>query len=231
MTLGKKEMQEMKDVGDIIDNLMASIPGMVSRYELIYLYVLASRVEKGVIVEIGSYQGLSTVCLAKGSKAGHNIPVFSIDPQNRSGFTPDSEWNIPDSLGTPDEIYYTNVGTTLDLFEETLVKFEVDDIVTPLAGYSEQIYKRGIDGIPWGVDIGLLFIDGDHRYNYAKMDMENFGKRVIKGGSIIFHDASMPSVITVIRELLIDNPKYSCTRCPPGSSENWDEPVFTAVVL
>lgn len=202
---------------EIIDEIFAnSIPGMMEKPIATYLYDMASKVKKGIIVEIGSYYGLSTICIAKGSKSGHNIPVYSVDPQSGHGFTPDPEWNISGSLGMPNEKYYVDVGVNLSEFKKRLKQFNVDDIVIPLTGYSEQVYKRG-----WDTDIGMLFIDGDHRYNYVKMDMENFGKHVIREGTIIFHDDDVPGVRAVIEEMITRNSKYKVT----------NGPIFTAKVV
>lgn len=188
---------------EIIDDIFASVPGMIEKNIATYLYDMASKVKKGAIVEIGSYYGLSTICIAKGSRSGHNIPVYSVDPQSGHGFTPDPEWNVNGSLGIPNEKYYVNVGVNLSNFKQRLKQFDVDDIVIPLVGHSEQVYKRG-----WNADIGMLFIDEDPRYNYVKMDMETFGKHVISGGTILFHDDDTPGVRTVINEMIVNNPKY-----------------------
>jgi MMP 1-O-methyltransferase len=60
---------------------MAKIPGWLADEEGEALYDLARMCTgKGVIVEIGSWKGKSTVCLGLGSKAGASLPVYSIDP-------------------------------------------------------------------------------------------------------------------------------------------------------
>jgi len=61
--------------------LIANIPGWLADEEGEALYDLARTCTgKGVIVEIGSWKGKSTVCLGLGSKAGASLPVYSIDP-------------------------------------------------------------------------------------------------------------------------------------------------------
>src|SRR5204862_6473465 len=35
---------------------------------------------RGVIVEIGSFKGRSTICLGLGSQAGRGVPIYAIDP-------------------------------------------------------------------------------------------------------------------------------------------------------
>ena len=57
-----------------------SIHGFLDPNEAQLLYRLASEVPAGgVIVEIGSYEGRSTICLGKGAKV-NGANVWAIDP-------------------------------------------------------------------------------------------------------------------------------------------------------
>ena len=61
--------------------LIADVPGWLTEEEGQALYDLARACTgKGVIVEIGSWKGKSTVCLGLGSQEGSSVPVYSIDP-------------------------------------------------------------------------------------------------------------------------------------------------------
>jgi MMP 1-O-methyltransferase len=61
--------------------LIADIPGWLTDEEGEALYELARRCRgDGVIVEIGSWKGKSTVCLGLGSLAGNCVPVYAVDP-------------------------------------------------------------------------------------------------------------------------------------------------------
>jgi predicted O-methyltransferase YrrM len=61
--------------------LIADVPGWLTDEEGEALYELArSCTGKGVIVEIGSWKGKSTVCLGVGSQDGGGVPVYAIDP-------------------------------------------------------------------------------------------------------------------------------------------------------
>jgi predicted O-methyltransferase YrrM len=61
--------------------LIADVPGWLTDEEGEALYELARACTgKGVIVEIGSWKGKSTVCLGLGSQAGASVPVYAIDP-------------------------------------------------------------------------------------------------------------------------------------------------------
>ena len=61
--------------------LIADVPGWLTDEEGEALYGLARACTgKGVIVEIGSWKGKSTVCLGLGSLEGASVPVYSVDP-------------------------------------------------------------------------------------------------------------------------------------------------------
>jgi MMP 1-O-methyltransferase len=61
--------------------LIAGIPGWLTDEEGEALFELARACRgDGVIVEIGSWKGKSTVCLGLGSRAGGSLPVYAVDP-------------------------------------------------------------------------------------------------------------------------------------------------------
>ena len=187
-----------QDIAPIFEN----IPGMISPQEGEFLYGLASKCSRGVIVEAGSSAGRSTACLARGSKAGGKRLVYAVDPHNGGGATPDPTGWDSGADGTPDLKYYINQGESFSQFQENMRKAQVDDIVKPLVNYSELAYKG------WNQPIELLFIDADHRFNYVKMDFETWGSWVISGGVILLHDSTYIGVRRVINELILPNPRY-----------------------
>ncbi len=209
-----------------VHEICEKIGGPISELECLFLYNLAKECQKGVIVEIGSAEGKSTVCIAKGSKAGHNAKVYSIDPHISGMYTDDISWKkqgMNDSEGTPDEKYYTGQRTGHLKFFDNLKTFGVEDIVTPIVDYSEPAYKNGLGTVTvWDIPIGMLWIDGDHRYRYVKLDVDLWGKHVVTGGKIIMHDRPYPGVSKVINEMIIGNLKYT------GITEY---PIFNATVV
>jgi MMP 1-O-methyltransferase len=61
--------------------LIADIPGWLTDEEGEALYELARGCSgSGVIVEIGSWKGKSTVCLGLGSQAGNSVRIYAVDP-------------------------------------------------------------------------------------------------------------------------------------------------------
>jgi predicted O-methyltransferase YrrM len=156
------------------------LPGSVQLEELEQLEKLASQ-SKDIIVEIGSFQGRSTVGLAKGSKLGNNNMVYAIDI-----------WNNGKVNGTND------VFVRKEDFINNLKSSQVQDIVTPIHSTSNDAFNN------WDKKIGMLFIDGDHSYQGVKSDIR-WCDFVIPGGIIAFHDYLSPkydnSVIRAVNEV------------------------------
>jgi MMP 1-O-methyltransferase len=73
--------------------LIADVPGWLTDEEGEALYELARACTgRGVIVEIGSFKGKSTICLGLGSRAGASLPVHAIDPHQER--FPEFEANV-----------------------------------------------------------------------------------------------------------------------------------------
>lgn len=56
--------------------------------------------------------------------------------------------------------------------------------------------------VNWDKQIDVLFIDGDHSYEFVKAELEKYGPFVKKGGVILFHDyePEMPGVYPAVNE-------------------------------
>ena len=71
----------MSEFDERVKPLIADVPGWLTDEEGEALYDLAKRCTGcGVIVEIGSWKGKSTICLGLGSRAGAGARIFAIDP-------------------------------------------------------------------------------------------------------------------------------------------------------
>jgi predicted O-methyltransferase YrrM len=71
----------MSEFESRVKPLIADVPGWLTDDEGEALYELARACTgKGVIVEIGSFKGKSTVCLGLGSQAGASVPIYAVDP-------------------------------------------------------------------------------------------------------------------------------------------------------
>jgi predicted O-methyltransferase YrrM len=150
-----------------IHEITKNIDGFLSDKEGKTLYDLAKKCSgKGVIVEIGSWKGKSTVCLAKGSKAGKKSKIYAIDPH--TGSSEHKKW-------------YGKVWT-FEEFKKNIKEAKVDDIVVPIVKTSEEAAKT------FDKPVELIFIDGAHEYEYVKKDFQLWFPKVIEGGIMAFHD-------------------------------------------
>lgn len=136
-----------------------------------------------VIVEIGSYQGKSTVLL--GSVMKTYFPqgkVYAIDPHEGV-------------VGAADQ--------GLQATPPTLVRFRQNIENAGLSSVVETIKEFSFN-VKWETPISLLFIDGLHDYPNVARDFWHFAGWVKKGGYIAFHDYAdyYPGVQAFVNELL-----------------------------
>lgn len=147
-----------------------NIEGWLTEYEAQSLYQMARRLRNvnSTIVEIGSWKGKSTYCLAKGLRSG---TVYAIDPFDGSG--------EPGSF----ELYQQSKGTTplLDQFTRSMTERGVIHKIRTLVGPSERFAGQI-------TSIDLLFIDGDHSMEACSRDFENYAPSLASGGFLLFHD-------------------------------------------
>lgn len=127
------------------------------------LFEAAARAGAGAIVEIGSWQGRSTIWLAAAARlAGHR--VFAVDPHEHSREDPSAR--------------------TYQLFTKNLAAAGLLASVTPLVMRSREAASR-IEA-----PIRVLFVDGDHSVAGARADAEIWLPRVVVGGVVMFHDVA-----------------------------------------
>lgn len=162
------------------------IPGFLFQAEGAKLQELAeSWPGEGAVVEIGSFKGKSTCCLAVGCKRADRGKVFAIDHFRGS----------PEHAADPDILAG---GSTLLAFRRHLAALDIADCVIPVV--SESLHAAGL----WFAPIRVLFIDAEHAYGAVKADYEAFAPHVIEGGAIAFHDygSGWVGVTQLVDELL-----------------------------
>lgn len=163
-----------------------NIHGFLSPGEMALLYKLAAEVSpNGRIVEIGSFQGKSTVCLGLGAKQA-GAQVWAIDPHE------DFQIN--------DETHYGMENHVALL--KNLVDFEVSNTVRVVALHSMQVLRVNSKFQP----IDLLWIDGSHEYDDVMADL-TYRLFLAPDGKMVLHDTSghFPGVTRALNELLTSN--------------------------
>lgn len=143
------------------------IEGHLTGGQDIALFSLAKEVpENGIIIEIGSFKGKSTACLAAGCY-GTNKKVYAIDP-----FT-----------SQPSEEYNESIWTySIDDITNNLTKYGLINHVNLIKGYSQDIGKE------WNIECDMLFIDGAHTYEGCLSDFNLFFKWLKPNGVFALHD-------------------------------------------
>ncbi len=123
--------------------------------------------EHKVIYEIGAWTGNSTTVLAEHAKevGGH---VWTIDTF--------------DGRGSLLEDYSNEFTIKTQLFDN-LKSRELLEFVTVLEGSSNDFHSNVKNS-----SIDFMFIDGDHRYNQFKQDLDNWWPKMKKGGLFTGHD-------------------------------------------
>lgn len=175
----RREIEEIKELVKGIDGKHS-----VSDREGEVLYNAAKNCTgKGVIIEIGSWKGRSTIWLGKGSKAGNKVTVYAIDPHS----------------GSPIHRQIYGKVWTFEEFNKNIKTANVDDVVIPMVKTSEEVEKDW-DDLP----VELLWIDGNHEYKFVKLDFDKWFPHLIDRGIIAFHDTIFYSV-TGPKKVVIDN--------------------------
>jgi len=149
------------------------VKGHLSQEEAEALKFYAENARHG-IVEIGAYCGRSTIVLAGCS----SVPVYSIDPHEA----------------------YTDNG----------VEFGPSDCQEFMANISRLDLGGNVKVFNWNSQplvfafkerfSDVLFIDGKHDIDSVRKDFKLWRFKVKRDGFILFHDAHLESVQTVIKE-------------------------------
>ena len=136
------------------------------------------------IVEIGSFQGRSTIVLARAAADG--VTIVAIDPHAGNDRGPQEF-----------EGYEAEAANDNAVFNENLRTAGVADRVRHVRAFSDAAHGD-VEG-----DIDLLYIDGAHRYRPALGDIRQWGARVAPGGTMLIHDSfsSIGVTLAIAREL------------------------------
>lgn len=197
----------------VLEELIMNNPNWrgIDDAEALILYNLALNTEYDII-EIGTNEGFSTICLALGSKDGNNVDIITIDPHTGFATTPIEEKEeskqFTDSafIGELTPIYdeqLLGTGISYSQYLEHIKEYKVDDIIATTINYSELAFSEVKD-----TKVDLLFIDGDHRYHFVEKDFELYSSLVANTGSIILDDRKMVGPATLIKDLKESNKFY-----------------------
>ena len=164
-------------------SILSGTEGWLSSKEADLLYRLARNCTgRGAIIEIGSWKGKSTTCLALGSRDGAGKKVNAIDPHTGS-----SEHGKVDTFAE---------------FRSNIERNGMTDMVSPIVKPSATVARE------WSGPVELLWIDGAHEEEFVREDLLLWEPHLIEGGVVAFHDSTMPGPWKVIEEELYRGSKF-----------------------
>ena len=167
--------------------MIETVEGWLTDEEGELLYGLAQKCSgRGVIVEIGSWRGKSTICLGKGSQNGKRVIVYAIDPHT----------------GAPEHKALFGKVWTFDEFKANIRRAQVDDVVSPIVKPSAEAAQD------FQHPVEFVFIDGAHEYEAVKLDFDVWFPKVIEGGIMAFHDSTRSEGVGKVVDNLVCKSKH-----------------------
>lgn len=145
------------------------IEGFLSPYEAAMLYRFASLLpQNSIALEIGSWKGKSTYCLAKGLSRGLVIAIDPFDAFGEEGSA---------------EVYNKSKGDLplIKQFQNNMTSLGVLDKIKILRGYSRDF----VGHVP---EFDLLFIDGNHSIEACEFDYLSYSPYLRSKGYLLLHD-------------------------------------------
>jgi len=139
----------------------------------------------GLIIEIGSFRGRSTIVLA--TAADRSVQVVAIDPHAGNDRGPQEIDGFEDEAADDHSVFMANLAAA-----------GVADRVRHVREFSDAALDV-VDG-----EIDVLYIDGAHRYGPALADIRAWGARVGDGGTMLIHDSfsSIGVTLAIVRSLV-----------------------------
>ena len=148
-----------------------NVPGFLMEGEARLLGTIAACVPaQGLIVEIGSFKGKSTVMLAKVAAHYGLGPVVAIDPHNFNSA----------------ELQDLRTDAESTSFKDFLSNIETAGVASNVEVH--RAFSKDIADT-WNRPIRFLWIDGDHSYAGAKSDFDGFFPYVAPLGVVALHDS------------------------------------------
>lgn len=155
---------------EVVENMVVlsrELEGHLTEIEVKFLSCLPFLKAKGEILEIGSFMGKSTVILASAARAAGYPRIFACDPLLLSSPT-DPQGVHPDELP---RILRRNL--------------ENHNLLSFVKFYRKKSSELAVE---WEDPIRVLWIDGDHTYSGATLDVSLFSPFLEPGGIVCLHD-------------------------------------------
>jgi len=139
--------------------------------------IAAAAVPGAPMLEVGSYCGRSTIWLGDAAEQA-GVVLFAVDhhrgsEENQVGWDHHDTEVVDDRIGKMD---------TLPFFRAAIHDAALEDSVIAVVGKSPLVADA------WTTPLSLLFIDGGHGDEPARLDYEGWTPHVAVGGMLAIHD-------------------------------------------
>lgn len=165
---------------------LAELSGLITASTGTVLARLAAAVDPALaIVQIGTFRGKSACYLAEGARCGRGAHTYAIDPWDLAG-------NDDGKHG------YAAAETMADCLRQ-IMAMDLGAWITAIRGFSVSVART------WsGHPVGLLFIDGSHRYEDVRDDYAAWLPHLTQDAVVVFDDYGTkpnPGVTRFVDEL------------------------------
>ncbi len=147
-------------------SIVDSIGGFLSAKEAGLLHWAASESPPGPVLELGSYEGRSTVVFALAGRHVHAIDAWSLEVDDLSAY----------------DGGMTSANSVLDRFKQNIRRAQVEAQISIHRGLTHEVGRR------WNIPGTILFVDAGHTYADVKGDLEIWTPHLLPGGVLIMHD-------------------------------------------
>lgn len=212
---------QMREYHMVPPTRIRKIPGLTPESVALALADMAAQVPPDrAIVELGTYQGRTALFMAWGARQGLGAHVYAIDPWDLPGEREPYNQNRGGALGKHRKAF-TDPGT------RNWARYNVR-----ANGYANQVSLIRDFSVKaaekWSAGpVGLLFVDGDHRYDAVRADVSAWAAHLAPDAVIAFDDyaATHPEVVRAVDDMVAEgilepvevyHDRLAVTRLAPG---------------
>ena len=148
-------------------SIVESVGGFLSRKEAGFLHWAASAWPlAGPVIELGSYEGRSTIVFTRAGRQVHAIDAWSLDVSDLSAYG--------NGVASADHVF--------ERFQRAIQRAQVDRHIRIHRGLTHDVGRQ------WNLSAAILFIDAGHTYADVKDDLETWTPHLAPRGLLIMHD-------------------------------------------
>jgi len=175
MTQGKKSKENLS-LEDLLSKV-EKIDGWLWQNEIVTLFTYASlaakNLQKGeLLIEIGSWQGRSSLTIGFACRMYRKGILYSIDP-----------YETIFSRKRAGKSTLTSFSAARVAFRKNIARYKLQAYIKPIKLSSQKAFEQYKD-----VRTRFIFMDGDHSYEGAHFDAHNWSKTLVDDGYLLMHD-------------------------------------------